>query len=168
MAVIRGTHETKPKHSSPLTPLWSPFSCMTMSLLVQPSILPTQRHLNKHSLPLGFPAHWRDDLGHHPDHWKNEHGPFVGQGWGALYSRSHASQEAQSSELQPFLCGTCIRHQETDASQHQNCGVGRGQRNAPGSPPLILTSHWKVVFIRAFEPKINYCNPFANCTMLKF
>lgn len=51
------------------------------------------------------------------------------------------------------------------ASQHWNCGIGRGWRNVTDAYSLIFPVYWKVMFIWVSKPKINNCNPFANYTM---
>lgn len=56
MVVTHGTHTMKPKHSSSLTPA-QPFLGLS---LVQASVVPTQRHHSRRSLPLGVLAHWKD------------------------------------------------------------------------------------------------------------
>lgn len=100
----------------------------------------------------------------HPGHWKNEHGPI----WRGLYSRIHASQGAQSSEL-TVLPLWHVHQTSVDVPASIKTVALEGARGMWLAPSLLFShSNWKVVFIRAFKSKINYCSPFADYTMLKF
>lgn len=163
VAVMHGTRETKPKHSSPLTLHQSPFSCMTMSLWVQPLILPTQQTSQQTFPALGFSSSL--ERWFRTSSWSLEKWAWTLRGaglGGAVFWKPRAQSYSPFSGAHPSDISRWM------SASIQTVASERGQRNAAGSPPLILTLHWKVVFIRAFKPKINYCNPFANYTMLKF